>query len=71
VTEYTRLVMAGCLLSKPYLDIARAASTIDRRNAEMNQSREAKAKAKATVAFSTTARQSAFDPSLTPAGVIR
>jgi hypothetical protein len=77
VTEYTRLVVAGCVLGKSSADIARAATTIDRRNAEMNQSREdkakakAKAKTKATVAFSTTARQPSFDPSLTAAGAIR
>jgi hypothetical protein len=58
VTEYTRLVMAGCLLGKPNSDIAQAATTIARRNAEINQSREDKAKAKA--AFSTTARQPAL-----------
>ncbi len=55
VTEYTRLIMAGCMLGKPYSDIALAASTIVRRNAEINQSREDKAKAKA--AFTMTARQ--------------
>jgi hypothetical protein len=60
VTEYTRLVMAGCLLGKPNSEIALAATTIARRNAEINQSREDKAKAKA--AFITTARQPALAP---------
>jgi hypothetical protein len=55
VTEYTRLVLAGCLLGKPYADIALAASTIVRRNAEINQSREDKARFK--TAFTTIARQ--------------
>ena len=47
VTEYTRLVMAGCLLRKTQLDIANAASTIVRRNSLANQINEDKAKFKA------------------------
>jgi hypothetical protein len=60
VAEYTRLVMAGCLLGRHFPDIVTAAATIARRNTQIQQSREDKAKAKAKAAFSTTAPQPAL-----------
>jgi hypothetical protein len=47
VLEYTRLVMAGCLLGRPQSDIVNAASTIGRRNALASQIAEDKARFKA------------------------
>jgi pimeloyl-ACP methyl ester carboxylesterase len=47
VFEYVELVMAGCVLGKRDSDIAHAVSTIIRRNGEINQSRQDKAKFKA------------------------
>jgi hypothetical protein len=66
VFEYTRLVMAGCLLGKPDADIARAVGTIVRRNVEINnQHKQEEAKAKGAIGLM--AGDPAIDPRPTPA----
>lgn len=47
VVEYTRLVVAGCMLGRPNADIARAVSTVFKRNTEFSERRKEEAKAKA------------------------
>jgi hypothetical protein len=48
--EYVRLVMAGCVLSRPDAEIVRAAATIVRRNTEINQRKDEAAKVHAPLA---------------------
>jgi hypothetical protein len=50
VLVYTELVMAGCVLGRPDEEIARAVSTIVKRNAEYNERRRKEVKAKASIA---------------------
>jgi hypothetical protein len=47
VLEYTRLVMGGCVLGKSNVDIARAVSTIVKRNTEFTERKKQESKAKA------------------------
>ena len=47
VVEYTRLAIAGCVLGKPDAEIARAVSTVARKNADWNAVRAAEARTKA------------------------
>ncbi len=61
VFEYTRLVMAGCLLGKPDADIARAVGTVVRRNVEINnQHKQEEARAKGAIGLM------AGDPAVEP-----
>jgi hypothetical protein len=49
VLVYTELVMAGCILDRPDDQIARAVSTIVKRNAESNERRRKEVTAKASI----------------------
>jgi len=47
VVEYARLVVAGCVLGRSNPDIARAVSTVVKRNTELSERKKEEAKAKA------------------------
>jgi hypothetical protein len=64
VLVYTELVMAGCVLDRPDDQIARAVSTIVKRNAEYNERRRKEVNAKAGIVAA--ARQPAPDSSAGP-----
>jgi hypothetical protein len=57
VLIYTELVTGGCVLNRPDEEIARAVSTIVKRNAEYNERRRKEANAKASIVAA--ARQAA------------
>jgi pimeloyl-ACP methyl ester carboxylesterase len=66
VQRYTELVAGGCVLGRPDEEIARAVSTIVKRNVEYNERRRKEAGAKASILAA--ARQPAPDPSVATAG---
>jgi hypothetical protein len=66
VVIYTELVTAGCVLGRPDEEIARAVSTLVKRNAEYNERRHKEASAKASILAA--ARQPVPDPSVETAG---
>jgi pimeloyl-ACP methyl ester carboxylesterase len=66
VAMYTELITAGCVLGRSDEEIARAVSTLVKRNVEYNERRRKEASAKATILAA--ARQSVPDPSVATAG---
>lgn len=64
VLVYTELVIAGCVLGRPDDEIARAVSTIVKRNAEYNERRQKEVNAKAGIVAA--ARQPVPDSSAAP-----
>jgi pimeloyl-ACP methyl ester carboxylesterase len=66
VTVYTELVTAGCVLGRSDDEIARAVSTLVKRNVEYNERRRKEAGAKASILAA--ARQPAPDASVAAAG---
>jgi len=64
VVVYSDLVMAGCVLDRPDEEIARAVSTIVKRNAEHNERRRKEAGAKASIVAA--ARQPAPETGAAP-----
>jgi hypothetical protein len=49
VDTYTELVVAGCVLGRPDEEIARAITTLVKRNAEINERKRKEAAAKVTI----------------------
>jgi hypothetical protein len=66
VLTYTELVMAGCVLDRSDDEIARALSTILKRNVEYNERRRKEVKAKASIVAA--AKQAVAGASAAPAG---
>jgi hypothetical protein len=66
VVIYSELVVAGCVLGKTDGEIARAVSTIVKRNAEYNERRQKEAMAKPGIAAAT--RQTVRDAGAAPGG---